>query len=88
MKLMNISIFVESWKLNNVVYKWLGSGRHKGATKIKRMKWKPCNVIISSDDIVVMMVDGGGGGDGEQCQGCFVGPDITIVLYTTDCDLS
>ena len=63
-------------------------GRHKGATKVKRMKGKPRNVIISSDDIVVMMVDGGGGGDGEQCQGCYVGPDITIVLYTTDCDLS
>ena len=35
--------------------------------------------------IAMMMVDvdaggggGGGGGGGEQCQGCCVGPDITI----------
>ena len=30
--------------------------------------------------IAVMMVDvdAGGGGGGEQCQGCCVGPDITV----------
>ena len=35
--------------------------------------------------IAMMMVDvdaGGGGGGGEQCQGCCVGPDITI--YTSN----
>ena len=38
--------------------------------------------------IAVMMVDvDAGGGGGEQCQGCYVGPDITI-LYSRHCDLS
>ena len=60
----------------------------KEPQKSRGWKENPRNVIISSDDIVVMMVDTGGGGYGEQCQGCYVGPDITIVLYTTDCDLS
>ena len=43
--------------------------------------------------IAVMMVDvdaggggGGGGGGGEQCQGCCVGPDITI--YTNQALIS
>ena len=41
--------------------------------------------------IAVMMVDvdaggGGGGGGGEQCQGCCVGPDITI--YTSQAVIS
>ena len=39
--------------------------------------------------IAMMMVDvdaGGGGGGGEQCQGCCVGPDITI--YTNQALIS